>query len=112
MNTSQIKEKMGTRQPRIQINDVYQPSEKIIAREIEGAIIIVPIESGIVDIDDALYSLNETGHAVWNLLDHKKSVKTICSMLCDRYDAPAGEIERDVFSLLEELLRLKIITRS
>ncbi len=103
---------METNRSPIQLNDVYQPAKKIIAREIEGEIIIVPIESGIVDIDDALYSLNETARAVWNLLDQKKSVKTICSMLCDRYDASPGEIEQDVFSLLEGLVHLNIITKA
>lgn len=102
---------METSRPQIDINGVYQASEKVITREIEGDIIIVPIESGMVDIDDALYSLSDTGKIIWNLLGQQKNVSAVCSFLCDQYAAPRDEIQRDVLELLGELLRLKLIVK-
>ena len=37
------------------------PSEDVVAREIEGEFIIVPLAAGIGDMEDELYSLNESG---------------------------------------------------
>ena len=45
----------------VKTDGVYAPSEDIVAREIEGEIIIVPLVAGIGDMEDELYTLNETG---------------------------------------------------
>ena len=50
------------------------PSEDIVAREIEGEIIIVPLVAGIGDADDELYTLNETGQAIWQKLDGQRTL--------------------------------------
>ena len=44
----------------VSLDDVYTLSQDVVAREIEGELIIVPLISGIGDIDDALYTLNPT----------------------------------------------------
>ena len=54
------------------LNSVYIPSEDIVAREIEGEIIIVPLSAGIGDAEDDLFSLNETGRAFWKLWTGKR----------------------------------------
>ena len=46
------------------LDAVYTPSEDIVAREIEGEIIIVPLVAGIGDMEDELYTLNDTGKAI------------------------------------------------
>ena len=40
---------------------ICAPSEDVVAREIEGEIVIVPLASGIGDMEDELFTLNETG---------------------------------------------------
>jgi len=91
------------------LDAVYAPSEDIVARSIEGELIIVPLVAGIGDFEDELYSLNETGKAVWDRLDGKKSLKEVLAELSAEFDAPAGEIERDLIGLVEELLRRRIL---
>jgi len=88
---------------------VYAPSEDIVARSIEGEIIIVPLVAGIGDLEDELYTLNETGKAVWDRLDGKKKLKEVLAELSAEFDAPAGEIEKDLMGLVEELVRRKIV---
>ena len=91
------------------LDAVYAPSEDIVARSIEGELIIVPLVAGIGDFEDELYSLNETGKAVWDRLDGKKSMKEVLAELSAEFDAPAGEIEKDLIGLVEELLRRRIL---
>ena len=87
----------------------YGPSEDVVAREIEGELIIVPLATGIGDMEDALYTLNETGKAIWGLLDGTRSLSQIASELAAKYDAPAADIERDVLELATELVRRRML---
>ena len=91
------------------LDAVYAPSEDIVARSIEGELIIVPLVAGIGDLEDELYTLNETGKAVWDRLDGKKKLKEVLAEISAEFDAPAGEIEKDLIGLLEELVRRKIV---
>ena len=45
----------------VTLEKVFYPSEDVVAREIEGEVIIVPLVAGIGDMDDELFTLNETG---------------------------------------------------
>lgn len=80
-----------------------------MAREIEGEIIIVPLTSGIGDADDELFTLNETGRAIWKRLDGKRMLQDVSRELSAEFECPAGEIERDVIGLAEELLKRRIV---
>ncbi|NQT16236.1 MAG: PqqD family protein [Planctomycetes bacterium] len=91
------------------LGGVYAPSEDVVARDIEGELIIVPLVSGMAEDEDALFTLNETGRAVWNRLDGKRSLRDLAAELSAEYDDPDGEIEADVLGLVEELARRKMI---
>jgi hypothetical protein len=104
-----VKEKGGKMREKIDLGAVYVPSEAIVAREIEGEVIIVPLTSGLADMEDDLYTLNETGKAIWKLLDGRNKAKDIVESLSREFDAGAGEIEEDVVGLLSELLTRKFI---
>ena len=43
---------------KVQLSGIYMRSEEIVAREIEGELIVVPLTAGIGDMEDELYSLN------------------------------------------------------
>jgi len=94
---------------KVSLDGLYKPSEDIVARNIEGELIIVPLVSGIGDLEDELYTMNETGKAIWDRLDGKKKLREILAELSTEFDAPAGEIEKDLIGLMEELVRQKIL---
>jgi hypothetical protein len=93
----------------IDLDSAYGPSEDIVAREIEGEIIIVPLASGVGDIDDELYTLNETGRAIWKKLDGIRPLRAVVNELAGEFDAPLSVIEHDVTGLLGELVKRKMI---
>jgi hypothetical protein len=88
---------------------VYTISEDVVARVIEGEVIIVPLTAGIGDTDDELFTLNETGKAIWDRLDGFQTVGQIVDQLIEEFDAPSGDIERDVIGMIGELARRKMI---
>jgi hypothetical protein len=88
---------------------VYVPSDDVVSREIEGELVIVPLVAGIGDLEDELFTMNETGKAIWDRLDGATSLEQAVAALAQEYDAPPGEIERDVRGLVEELVRRRML---
>jgi hypothetical protein len=80
-----------------------------VSRKIEGDIVIVPLTSGIGSLEDELYTLNETGRAIWERLDGKRSLRDIAAELASEFDAPLEEIERDVSGIVDELIKRKML---
>src|SRR5512136_2707415 len=96
-------------EPEIRLDAIYAPSEDVVAREIEGELIIVPIASGIGDMEDELYTLNETGQAIWGQLDGTRSLQQVVKNLEEEYEAPGGDIEKDVVGLVTELVKRRML---
>lgn len=94
------------------LDGVYAPSGDIVAREIEGELIIVPLAAGVGGADDELFTLNDTGKEIWRRLDGKASLKELAASLAEEYEAPHGEIEKDLLGLAGELLRRRMIVES
>ena len=97
---------------KINIKNVYKPSEDVVARDIQGELIIVPITSGVGDLEDEIFTLNETGRLIWDRLDGKRSLKDIAGELSAEFESSAGEIEKDVLGLAQELLKRRMLVES
>ena len=94
---------------KLNLEAIYTPSEDVVAREIEGELIIVPLASGIGDMEDELFTLNETGRAIWDRLDGKKNLQEIAAELRVEFEAKAEDIEQDVVGLTAELLKRRML---
>jgi len=90
---------------KVKLDTAYSPSENVVFREIDGESIIVPLSAGIGDMEDALFSLNETGKAIWGHLDGEKDLKQVARELAAEFEAPVAEVENDVVGFVEELLK-------
>ncbi len=93
----------------ININMIYVPSEDVVAREVQGEFIIIPITSQAQGEEDAIFSANGSGKAIWDKLTQKKSLRTIIEELSSEFNAPASEIKKDVLGFLEELLKRNMV---
>ncbi len=92
----------------VRLDAIYAPSE-LVAREIEGEYILVPLSSGIGDMEDELYTLNSTARVIWNRLNGKRTLRGVVEDLAAEYNGPVAEIEVDVKGLVEELLKRKML---
>lgn len=84
-------------------------SDKVVSRDIKGKLVIVPIASGIGNREDETYALNETGRAIWERLDGKRTLAAVAADLAAGYAAPEDKIVRDVLEFASELVKQKII---
>jgi len=94
---------------KINLDHKYVPSDEVVAREIEGELVLVPLTSGIGDLEEELFSLNATGKAIFNKLDGRKSLRVVIEELSRDFEAEPAEIEEDVRGLMEELLKRRIV---
>lgn len=93
----------------IKMTDVYVPSPDVVARPIEDEFLLVPIVSGIGNMEEEIYSLNETGRAIWETLQAGRTVSDIIDMLVEVYDAPGETIAADVQGILAALVEMKMV---
>ena len=75
---------------------------RALAREIDGNFTIYDHEN------DRVMVLNDTASAIWRLCDGR-SGSAIVEELTSEFAADPGEIERDVASVLEELMACELL---
>jgi hypothetical protein len=96
----------------VTLDSAYTPSEDVVARKIEGELIIVPLTSGIGDMDEEIYTLNETGKAIWEKLDSHRSLREVIEALKVEFNGDPEEIEGDVLGLMGELLKRRMVVEA
>lgn len=94
---------------KVSIDKVYKPSEDVVAREIQGEFIIIPIASGANEQEEEICSLNETGKAIWYALDGNRTLLEVCSYLLKEFDVSKEKIEKETVGVVEELLKRKML---
>lgn len=91
------------------LDSICVPSTDVVAREIEGDMVIVPLAAGIGEADDELFVLNETGRAIWLMLDGRRTLSEVAAGLGDTYDASPETLASEVLGFADELLRRGIL---
>lgn len=91
---------------------IFARSNDVVSREIDGSLIIVPLTAGVGDMEDDLFSMNETGTRIWNMLDGTKTIKEVMVTLAGEYEAGPDEIEQDVVGIVGELLKRRMLVEA
>ncbi len=99
-----------TIQTAVTLTTICTPSDDIVARDIEGDIVIVPLVAGIGDTDDELFTLNETGKAIWQHLDGARTLGAVAEALSAEYEAPLDRLQEDVLGFAGEMTRRRILS--
>jgi ribosomal protein S18 acetylase RimI-like enzyme len=90
---------------KVNLSGICFPSVDFVSSEVEGNLVIVPLVNGIADLDRRIYTLSETGFAIWQKLDGKKTLGQITAELAEQFNCPLKDIQRDVLVMIAELLR-------
>ncbi len=72
---------------------------EVVTRKIAGETVIVPIKSGVGDLN-FIYTLNHPGTMIWELLGEGATLAQILSSVCREYDVPEETAERDIRDFL------------
>ena len=73
-----------------------------VTRSIAGETIIVPVRSGVSDLN-SIYTLNEVGTAIWRLIDGQKTVEQITEAISEEFEVTTEQASKDASDFLEKL---------
>ena len=81
---------------------VVAPAPDIVARDIAGEHLLVPVRSGIAGID-CLYTADEVGSFLYARLDGRRDAATLARLVSEAYVVDEEQALADVLSFLGEL---------
>lgn len=85
---------------------IHSPS--VVTRKTGEEYILVPVTGIIADMD-SVYTLNETGAFIWELIDGKRSVGEIIELVTREYGIDGKSAGRDVLDFLTDMKEYLII---
>jgi len=87
---------------------IFQKDPSIVSRRIADEMILVPIRRKVEEVE-CLYTLNEVGARIWDLLDGQRSLKAVRDALVAEFDVSEREAEEDLLTLIEQLQQIGVI---
>lgn len=88
--------------------DRLERDPAFVFRQIAGETILVPIRQNMGDLE-SVYTLNEVGTRVWELLDGSRTMGDIRDRLLEEFEAGAAEVERDLLTFLDHLRSIRAV---
>jgi len=86
----------------------YAQNKEVVAREIEGETIIVPIRKGVGDMN-SVYTLNSVGTVLWHFMAESHSVPEMVERICSEFEVTPGQALGDVEGFIGSLLEENLI---
>ncbi len=87
---------------------IYIKNDDLVQREVAGECLLIPIRRRLDEVN-SLYVLNETGAALWRRIDGKTPLQAILLDFLNEFDVTQAQLEKDIASLLEDLLSIHAI---
>jgi hypothetical protein len=81
----------------------YVRSSGVVSRLIADETLVVPIRSGVGDLD-SIYSFNPVGSDIWSLLEKEVSLEEICAWVTEHYEVSEEQALGDIREFLGELI--------
>ena len=90
------------------LKSVPSHSPNIVTRKTGNEYVLVPVANNIADMN-SVYTLNETGAFIWELIDGRKSIEEIIKSLTEEYDIGYESASEDVLSFINNMSNYLII---
>ncbi len=92
----------------IDLNSVVSHSPEIVTKKTGNEYVLVPLASNIADMN-RLFTLNESGAFIWELIDGEKNVGEIVAKFTEEFDIESEAAAKDVLSFMENMSNYLII---
>lgn len=87
----------------ISLESKFVKNDDIAWRIIDGEALVVSPK------DSLIYPLNEVATKIWELLDGKRTISDIASIICEEFDGDVKTMQNDTIDFVEELLKAGLI---
>ena|ERR1700690_2139165 len=89
-------------------NARYIRNREVVSRQIEGELIIVPIRSGVGDLN-SLYTLNSVGSVLWEYMTESHTFAEMVCRVCEEFDVTTIQAREDIEDFLNSLVEEKLV---
>jgi hypothetical protein len=89
---------------------IYSKNPDVVFRKIAGEFILVPIRQKAIDLK-SVFTLNETGAFVWELIDGTTGVSRIKGRVAEEFEVAPVQADADVAELVLQLEALSLIQK-
>ena len=89
----------------------YTKKDDFVTRCITDETIIVPIRSGVGDLN-SIYTLNEMGTRIWELMNDQTDIDKMAEIISSEYEVSIEEAKKDVAEFLSSLESVGLIQGS
>lgn len=79
-----------------------------VARQIAGETLIVPVRDSVADLD-AIYTLNEVGSRIWQLIEGPTPIGQIARRISEEYEVSASQAAEETVAFLTELHTIGLV---
>jgi hypothetical protein len=90
------------------LQSVISKSPSVVTRKTGNEVVIVPVVNDIADMN-SVYTLNETGAFIWELIDGKRTIQDLADALTSEYDTDRETANSDINSFIDEMKKFLII---
>ena len=81
---------------------LFQKDSSIVSRRIADEVILVPVSQKLGRVD-FIYTLNEAAAHIWELIDGKRSLKSLRDSMVEAFQVQDSEAQEDLIMLIEQL---------
>jgi Coenzyme PQQ synthesis protein D (PqqD) len=86
----------------------YKRNQDVVSRNIEGELVIVPIRSGVGDLN-SLYTLNPVGSVLWEFMNEGHTLSEMVQRVCDEFEVSEAQAQPDIETFLDSLMAEQLI---
>ena len=90
----------------MELDSVFARSDRIVSRKIIDELILVSIRTNVAEME-YLYTVNEVGARVYELIDGKRSLRAIVEAIMAEFDVAFETAESDVRDFISQLLQIE-----
>jgi len=97
--------------PMNSIQKIYKKNPDIVFRAIAGELILIPLRRNVADLE-SIYTLNEVGAKIWELLDGKRDTLKIRDEIVKEFEVSPDTAEDDILGFLNLLSKNNMIKKA
>lgn len=90
------------------LKTVVSRSGNMVARKTGNEYVIIPVSNNIADMD-SVFTINETGAFLWEIIDGERNVEDLINVLVDEYEIDYQTALNDVSEFLEQMKKFLVI---
>jgi hypothetical protein len=87
---------------------IFVRSRSVVSRRVSGETLIVPVRGKVGDLA-SIYSFNDVGSLVWQLLEIPRDVSELVSAVEREYAVDPQRLQQDVSKFLDDMLSVGLV---